>query len=118
MSQTVASAGKAREARRWERYDLQIPVTVCVLLNGERCSFRGEASDISRGGMGLFAARNLDLGATLQLEFLVPYNAKELSVRGVIRNRRGFSYGIEFVHPTHYQQQTIERTCQVLKLLR
>jgi len=118
MPESNPAVGSTREVRRWERYNVQIPVNVATLLNGQRCRFRGEASDISRGGLGLFVARNLDLGTTLRLEFLLPYNVNELSIRGVIRNRRGFSYGIEFVHPTPYQQQTIERTCQVLKLLR
>jgi len=104
--------------RRWERHDLSIPVSVTVLLNGGRFSFRGEACDIGSGGMRLFLTRELDPGVSVTLEFLIPYNTTELVVRGVIRNRDGFTHGVEFVNPSSYTQQMIERTCKVFGLLR
>jgi len=103
--------------RRWERHHLAIPVSVTGFLNGQRLSFRGEASDISRGGMRLFVTRGLEPGTSLILEFLIPYSTLEFVVRGVIRNREGFTHGIEFLNPTVYQQQMIERTCKVFELL-
>ena|SRR5271166_5912027 len=103
--------------RRWERHHLAIPVSVTVFLNGERLTFRGEASDISRGGMRLFMTRKLESGTSLILEFLIPYSTMEFVVRGVIRNREGFTHGVEFLNPTPYQQQMIERTCKVFELL-
>jgi len=104
--------------RRWERHDVSIPVNVTLFLNGEKSSFRGQARDISRGGMRLFLTRELDPGVTVTLEFLIPYNTTELVVRGVVRNRDGFSHGVEFLNPTAYTQQMIERTCKVFRLLR
>jgi len=104
--------------RRWERLSVVIPVNITVFLNSERFTLRGEASDISRGGMRLFLTREFESGTSLILEFLVPYNTMEFVVRGIIRNRHGFTYGVEFLNPTVYQQQMIERTCKVFKLLR
>ncbi len=103
--------------RRWERLAVVIPVIITVLLNGQRLSLRGQASDISRGGMRLFLTRELDSGTSLTLEFLIPYNTMGFVLRGIIRNRDGFTHGVEFLTPTVYQQQMIERTCKVFKLL-
>lgn len=105
------------DERRWERQSVVIPVNVTLFLDGQRDVLRAEASDISRGGMRLFLARELPLGTSLGLEFLIPYNTTEFLVRGVIRNRAGYSYGIEFLSTTPCQQQMIERTCKVFKLL-
>ncbi|HKF06047.1 MAG TPA: PilZ domain-containing protein [Candidatus Sulfotelmatobacter sp.] len=103
--------------RLWERHAVVIPVSVTVFLNGERLNLRGEACDISRGGMRLFLTREFDAGTSVILEFLIPYNTMEFVVRGVVRNRVGFNHGLEFLHPTPLQEQLIERTCKVFKLL-
>ena len=47
----------------------------------------------------------------------MPYNTMQLVVRGVIRNRDGFTHGVEFLNPTDQQQQLIERTCKIFQLL-
>ena len=114
-SQTTTSA--AEDERRWQRQSVVIPVNVTVILEGERHSFRGQASDISRGGMRLFLTRELPFGTSLTLEFLIPYHTRELVVRGVVRNREGFTHGVEFLNPTVEQQQMIERTCKIFQLL-
>ena len=105
------------EDRRWERHSVVIPVSVTVFLNGERLNLRGEASDISRGGMRLFLTRELEAGTSVILEFLIPYNTTEFVLRGVVRNRVGFNHGLEFLNPTPLQEQMIDRTCNVFKLL-
>ena len=107
-----------RPRRRWERHDLTIAVNVTTVVNGVRSAFSGQACDISIGGLRLFLAREIDPGTSLQMEFLLPYYSVELVVRGVVRNRNGFTHGIEFVSPTPEQQEMINRTCSVLGLLR
>ncbi len=113
-----APAPQAADERRFERHDLAIDVNVTIFLAGQRTTFRGEACNLSRGGMRLFATRDLALGSSLTLEFLIPYNTAELVIRGVVRNRDGYNYGVEFLNPAAHQQQMIERTCNVIKLLR
>lgn len=105
------------DERRWERQAVVIPVNFTAIINGQRASLRGQASDISRGGMRLFVTRELALGTSLMLEFLIPYHTTEFALRGVVRNREGFTHGVEFLNPTPYQQQMIDRTCNVFKLL-
>jgi len=106
------------EGRKWERHAITIPVDVTIVLNGVRSTHRGQASDISRGGMRLLLPKELGSGTSLVMEFLIPYNTTEFVVRGVVRNRNGFSHGVEFINSTPEQQQMIERTCNVFKLLR
>jgi len=109
---------KLAPLRRWERHDVTLTVSVSALLNGEPVSFSGQASDLSRGGLRLFLTRTVELGTCLQLEFKLPYYSMPLAVKGVVRNRSGFSHGIEFICATPYQQEMIERTCKVFGLMR
>ena len=89
-----------------------------MFLNGERLAFRGEGCDISRGGMRLFVPRELDPGTSLTLDFHIPYQAIQFTMSGVVRNRNGFTHGIEFINATSDQEQMIDRTCKVFDLLR
>ncbi len=107
-----------REQRRWERYDVRIEVNVTIVENGKPSTLVGQASDVSKGGLRLFVTRAIEPGSSITMELVLPYYSKELVIRGVVRNRDGFTHGIEFTNPTIEQQQTIERTCDVLALLR
>ena len=111
-------AGKEGPLRRSERHEVTIPVNVTAVINGEVSSFSGQASDLSRGGLRLFLTRVIELGASLQMEFKLPYYSMDLVIRGVVRNRSGFTHGIEFICATPYQQAMLERTCSVFGLLR
>lgn len=106
------------EQRRWERYNVTLDVEVTLMLNGELCRAFGQVGDVSKGGLRLFVTRIFEPGTLLTLEFLLPYHSHELMLRGIVRNRCGFTHGIEFLDPTPHQQQIIERTCDVFALLR
>ena len=109
---------KGIEQRRWERYNVTLEVNVTGVVNGQTFRLSGQANDVSKGGMRLFVTRMFEPGTSLSLEFLLPYSSTGLTLRGVIRNRAGFTHGVEFVNPSAYQQQVIERTCDVFALLR
>ena len=104
------------QQRRWERYQVKIRTKVTLNKEGETSSFHGEASDVSQGGLRLFLPRELDPGIIVLLEFPLPYNSRVMAIRGLVRNRSGFSYGIEFMHPTVYQQETMIQLCKTLQL--
>jgi len=117
-SRELRKTQEARKQRQWQRYEVTIPVCATITLNAERITVHGRGSDVSVGGMCLFLTRELELGTSLLLEFLLPYSSPRIAVRGVIRNRDGFSYGIEFVNLSAHQRQMIERTCKAFELLR
>jgi len=106
-----------RSARRWERHAITIPVSVTLLVNGERTKFHSQATDVSRGGLSVFMTREIAVGVSLQLDFTLPYSSTPLTIRGVVRTRTGFNHGIEFVGATQEQQESVERACKVLALL-
>ncbi len=105
------------QKRRWERHPVNIRIKITLSLNGESSCFHGEASDVSQGGLRLFMPRPLDPGVIILMEFSLPYNSRAMAIRGLIRNRSGFSYGVEFMNPTVYQRETISQLCKTLQLL-
>jgi len=109
--------GTVRPKRRWARHDVKLAVNITTMIGGERSTFNGHACDISMGGLRLFLTRTVEPGIGLQMEFMLPYSSTNLVVRGVVRNRNGFTHGVEFTNPTAEQQEMIERTCNVLRLL-
>ncbi len=106
-----------RSGRRWERHAVTIPVSVSLLVDGQRAKFHSQATDVSRGGLSVFMTREIAVGVGLQLDFVLPYSSTPLTMRGVVRTRTGFNHGIEFVGSTPEQQEAIERACKVLALL-
>jgi PilZ domain-containing protein len=80
--------------RRWPRHTVEIPVHI-VSLNGFLTqTVRGKGTNLNQGGMALRAGIPLDLGDVLHVEFLVP---NRLKVSGVVRNRFGTLFGLEFL---------------------
>jgi c-di-GMP-binding flagellar brake protein YcgR len=107
-----------KEQRRWERYPVKIRTKITINSNGETSSFYGEATDVSRGGLKLFMPRDVAASIVLLLELALPYNSRPMAIRGIIRNRTGFSYGIEFIRISKYEQETIAQACKTLQLLK
>lgn len=105
------------QQRRWERYAVKIRTKITVNQNGQTQSFYGEANDVSQGGLRLFMPREVETGIILLLELSLPYNSQVLAVRGLIRNRSGFSYGVEFLNTTKHEQDTISQSCKALQLM-
>ncbi|MGO8797011.1 MAG: PilZ domain-containing protein [Candidatus Sulfotelmatobacter sp.] len=105
------------ERRRWERYAIKIRTKITISRSGKSWSIYGEATDVSRGGLKLFIPRDLESGFTILMELSLPYQSQQMAIRGILRNRSGFSYGIEFVNPTPYEQDTIAKCCKALRLM-
>ena len=74
------------------------------------------AHNISEGGLRLFIAGELQLGETISFDLSLPYS-KSVSLRGVIRNRDRYDYGVEYLQPSAAAQEAIVRNCRALSLL-
>lgn len=103
--------------RRWRRYQVEIQVRVDISTNGENASFHSTGRDISQGGLSLFIPRDVAIGATISLLLCLPYSRENLRIRGVVRNRREFHYGIEFLDCNPIHRQIIAKNCRALELL-
>ena len=82
--------------RRWQRHEIDLPVHV-VLRNGVSSMLvPGRGTEISEGGMALYAGVHLKPNELMEIEFLPPHHAQ---VTGLIRNRTGYCFGLEFLIP-------------------
>lgn len=106
------------QQRRSERFELTLPVTLTLVREGRRVTVTAEGHDVSKGGMRLSVIQMLQLGESFMLEFMLPYTSTAIVVRGIVRNHNGISYGVEFLNPTSYQTEMLERNSKVLGLLR
>src|SRR4051794_22002718 len=86
--------------RRWKRYQIDIRVKVAHGNGPARSSAHGRGSDVSEGGMALYAPVDLKVGDVVDLELTLPYSQQPLKLLGTVRNRNNFRYGIEYISPS------------------
>jgi threonine/homoserine efflux transporter RhtA len=91
---------RAVKDRRRERRQL-VNTTVQVFTGSSHLSALG--INLSDVGMCLFAIANLPLGSQIELEFLPPWSKEPVRVRGTIRHRALYLYGIEFLEDSEQQ---------------
>ena len=103
-------------ARRYPRYEFETDLTATMLgMEGSETS-RGCSLNINEAGIAGLFATEWDLGASVNLQFSVPFASAPVRVRAVVRNRTSYQYGFEFVDLTPEHSKTINRTCRMLGL--
>ncbi len=110
-------APKFREMRRWPRLQIRVPVTVIAHKPNKTVYIDGRGTDINEGGIAVFAGSELGIGEEVEISFTPPYHGEPLMARTIIRNRRGYTYGMEFVTETKEDQEKVERIRHVLRAL-
>lgn len=80
--------------RRWMRHEVDFPVR--VFARGISQAVPGRGTELSAGGMALYAGVELKTSQTLEVEFIAASGAR---VTGVVRFRQGYCFGLEFVTP-------------------
>lgn len=106
--------GFARK-RRWERSQIDVPIRLIFwnsLHTAKIVDARGR--DMSEGGMAVFAGVELRIGDIIEVEFTPAYSGQPLRVKAEVRNRRGYSYGIEFLNDTTIEQTQAARLRELL----
>ena len=83
--------------RRWERQPFDVPLRVVVDQSTEKTIVHARGVRLSEGGICLFAAANLPIGSHIKVEFTNPRTDESIRVRGKIRNRTVYLYGVEFL---------------------
>jgi len=83
--------------RRHARYRCEFPVTVNLFSGKERQRLSAHCRDLSQGGIGVLLAEELPLGEVTTLTFSLPGMPQSWDVRAVLRHRRGYHYGFEFL---------------------
>jgi len=76
----------------------------------------GRGNDMSEGGVLVFAGLELKTGDEVSIEFTPPFSAGPVRAKGIVRHRRGYNYGIEFVLETETDKEQTERFRGLLRL--
>jgi hypothetical protein len=104
-----------RRRRRHQRYFTDFRVTVSYLLEHQYQNLEGHCRDLSEAGIGILLAADLNVGEVADLNFLFPGSAVLWEVRAVVRYRRGYQYGFEFLSLTGEQRAAVKTYLQGLK---
>jgi c-di-GMP-binding flagellar brake protein YcgR len=102
-----------RRRRRYPRYSADFRVSVSYLLENQYQNLEGHCRDLSEAGIGILLAAELSGGEVAELGFLLP-GSLLCEVQAVVRYRRGYQYGFEFLSLTGDQQTAIKSYVQGL----
>lgn len=84
------------KTRRWERLPVDINVRVVTSKGFSSTVVQGRGTELSEGGMQLYAGILLNPGDLLEIEFDTPVHSK---VPAIVRSRNGYCFGLEFISP-------------------
>jgi hypothetical protein len=82
--------------RRWPRLPVDMPVRVVTSKGFSTTVVEGRGTEMSEGGMVLYAGILLNPGDLLEIEFDTPAPSR---LPAIVRSRNGFCFGLEFITP-------------------
>jgi hypothetical protein len=82
--------------RRWPRLPVDMPVRVVTSKGFSTTVVEGRGTEMSEGGMVLYAGILLNPGDLLEIEFDTPTPSR---MPAIVRSRNGFCFGLEFITP-------------------
>ncbi len=103
--------------RRWPRYDISVPVIVVVRREGKTTLANGRGTEVNPGGLAVFASTELRAGDEVEISFTPPYSNTPLEARCIVRNRQGYTYGMEFLNETAEDVARVEHIRGVLRAI-
>jgi len=80
--------------RRWPRFHVHLPVLIAAETADSEIAIPGMVSAISRSGMEVYGGVPLRPGDLMEVEFRT---AGTVRIAGVVRNRSGYCFGMEFL---------------------
>jgi len=83
--------------RKWKRFKVDIRIRIRRSDEAGVETSVARAFELSEGGMSVYASEALEVGTLLTVELPLSSTDEPLRVRAVVRNRRGFRCGIEFI---------------------
>jgi hypothetical protein len=116
---TEPNAGRSAFAvpRRFVRYKLDVPIRVIVDRATKTTVMEGRGMELNEGGLTILAGMELHTGSELEIEFTPPYRSMPIRVRGVVKDRNGYFYGVEFVPLTPDEIERVGSIRQILKAM-
>jgi c-di-GMP-binding flagellar brake protein YcgR len=95
--------------RKWKRCKVDMRIRLRLWETPDNAASVVRTFELSEGGMSIYASETLEAGTRLIVEFSLPQGEGVLKINAVVRNRRGFRCGLEFVDIAEYQQTEIAR---------
>ena len=102
--------------RRWQRFRLNLPIRLIFSRDDKTRIMNSRGNDMSEGGILVFAGIELKTGDEVSVEFTPPFSNEPVRARGIVRHRRGYNYGIEFLFDTTTDQEQAEKFRNLLRL--
>jgi hypothetical protein len=100
--------GEENRAVRWQpRFRLDTPVCLIVGMPDKVLLVNARLRDMSDDGGAVFAAVELAIDSEVQIEYTPSFNRGPVRVRAVVRNRRGYIYGLEFLPRDGEEEQVL-----------
>ena len=93
---TIGSMSNPEATRRWPRVPVDMPVRVMTSKGFSTTVVEGRGTELSEGGMVLYAGILLNPGDLLEIEFETPTPSR---LTAIVRSRNGFCFGLEFITP-------------------
>ncbi len=94
-----------------------MPIRLIYTNEGTSKIMSGRGNDVSEGGVLVFAGMELKAGDEVAIEFTPPFAAGPVRAKGIVRHRRGYNYGIEFLEETAADKEHTERFRSLLKMV-
>jgi hypothetical protein len=106
-AKSSSSPAAGRRRRRHARYRSDFPVVVNLLAGDEYRRLDAHCKDLSEAGIGMLVAAELAIGEVAALHFSLPGAREPWEIRAVLRHRRGYHYGFEFLSLTRQQSEVL-----------
>jgi c-di-GMP-binding flagellar brake protein YcgR len=103
--------------RRGDRQNVDFRIRLLYLKDGAQESVHGRGSDLSEGGMAVYAAAEVSEGMHVHVEFTLPYSRRILWIEAVVRNKQGYRYGLEFLTLSSSQREEIKKLCHTAGIM-
>lgn len=96
----------------------RVPVDVSVrVFPPDGKAVLGRAEDVGCGGIAVYVPADCAIGDAIQLSFELPHSRVRFGVKGEIRNRNGFRYGISFEGLTPNEYSEIDRVVRIISVM-
>jgi hypothetical protein len=103
--------------RQWPRYKIDVPVRLIAQRPTKVAVAHGRGRELGRGGMAVFAGIEVSIDEQVEVEFTPPYAGQPIRVRGFVRNRNGYTYGIEFIADNDMDYKNVGQLEVILKAM-
>jgi len=101
--------------RRWRRYHVAAPVRVTIEKPRHATLVDTRAYEMNDGGIAIRTNAELSIGTQAKIEFAPPSFDCALTLRGVVRNRAGSQYGVEFLVTSAAEKQHLILFQEILR---